>query len=403
MKMLSLHTVPNMCAIFALSLVSALSFAAEFEGEVGLGFQWFSNKSNGIDNAYRVNIDGYLDLKLTEEFLDGAGLLVVDSHFGADQHDPNKILYDFQDLSFTYYADDTQYSAGVMTEFWGVTESRHLVNVLNQSNNAENMDEEIRLGQPMIKVQFDRDWGSVSVYWLPIFRERVFAGKKSRLSTSLVIRDDSVVYESSKKRSHHDFALRYSHTFDMFDFGLSYFRGTDRAPLLLPKHLAQSKQVVLTPYYQQMSQIGLEAQITYDNFLGKLELTRRQSQYDGTTIAAVAGLEYTQVGVFDSSVDLGFLLEYLYDEREYSTPFANDAFVALRLSMNNIAQSNYLLGVYLDKETLNSAWRFEMNTRIQDGMTVNVEVQAFSDQKKYELFYDFRDDDYVKVETQWYF
>ena len=59
----------------------------------------------------------------------------------------------------------------------GVTESRHLVDVLNQVDGVEDIDEEDRLGQPMINISTQRDWGSVDLFVLPGFRERTFAGQ----------------------------------------------------------------------------------------------------------------------------------------------------------------------------------------------------------------------------------
>ncbi len=52
--------------------------------------------------------------------------------------------------------------AGLNKVFWGVAESRHQV---------EDIDEEDKLGQPMLNLTTLRDWGTVSLFILPGFSE----------------------------------------------------------------------------------------------------------------------------------------------------------------------------------------------------------------------------------------
>ena len=41
---------------------------------------------------------------------------------------------------------------GAAKVFWGTAESRHLVDIINQTDAVEDIDEEDKLGQPMVKV-----------------------------------------------------------------------------------------------------------------------------------------------------------------------------------------------------------------------------------------------------------
>ncbi|MEL6999146.1 MAG: hypothetical protein AAFP68_12855, partial [Pseudomonadota bacterium] len=62
----------------------------------------------------------------------------------------------FGDVSFTFGAD---------TVFWGKTEVVHLVDIINQTDQVEAIDDEARLGQPMIRLGYLTDLGEVSARW----------------------------------------------------------------------------------------------------------------------------------------------------------------------------------------------------------------------------------------------
>lgn len=114
-----------------------------------------------------------------------------------------------------------------------MTESVHLVDVINQTNALENIDGEDKLGQPMIELVAVRDWGTVEAYMLPYFRERQTPGLSSRLRPPLPVLE-TALYESERKQNHVDFAMRWSHYLGAFDVGLSHFVGTDREPRFIP-------------------------------------------------------------------------------------------------------------------------------------------------------------------------
>lgn len=387
-----------------LQLYTPAGFANEFNLELGTSLQYFPNNvSAASQENYDLDSNSYLRVDGDKDFADGKLRLLIDANAHYDRYDKQRSRADFSELAFTYFQDDLDISAGILTEFWGVTESRHLVDIINQTNIADNIDEETKLGQPMVKTQWHQDWGSVQFYWLPLFRERVYPSDSARLGPGDDIRYGHALYESSDKDHHQDFALRYTKTLDTWDLGLAHFSGTSREPLLM---LDTNKlpSLSFTPYYEQIEQTSLDLQRTSDSLLLKLEAISRSSKLQGRYTAAVTGFEYTQVGILDSAMDLGYLGEYLYDERgdKATTPFANDIFLGLRLVANNIAQTTYLLGAYCDADTQSRAWRFEMNTRLRDGLTLSIEAQAFTHQPSTDLLYGLRDDDYLTLGLQWY-
>ena len=385
--------------------VTKSTAASTLNMELSAEYQYFSHANEQLlAQDYSGDATTYFRVKYDDAFREGSIKLFIDGTATYNERDDHRTRNDFNALTIGYFTNNIDITIGMRTEFWGVTESRHLVDVINQTVVADNIDGESKLGQPMIKAQIHQSWGNIQLYFLPIFRERIFASDVARLRPGLAIDDELSLYESSDKKQHRDFALRYTNTFDMWDLGLAYFRGTSRDPLLLPQFTSQY-QWVLTPYYEQMEQTSIDLQMTGDSLLLKLEAINRSSELQKKYVAAVSGLEYTQVGILNTAMDLGYMAEYLFDERntDANTPFADDYFAGLRLTANDIAQSTYLLGAYIDRKSHSKAIRFEMETRLRDGLTFSIEGQAFSDQAPEELLYSFRNDDYVTMGIHLFF
>ncbi len=405
MKKFCLNPLAALAPFALISQLHCTSVLADnINFELGTSVQYFPNSPSATSQEdYHLDSNSYARIDWDKDFAEGKFRLLIDANAHYDRYDSNRRRADFSELALTYFQDDLDISAGVLTEFWGVTESRHLVDIINQTHIADNIDEETKLGQPMIKTQWHQGWGSLQFYWLPLFRERVYPSDSARLGPGDEIRYGHARYESSDRDHHQDFALRYSKTLDTWDIGLAHFNGTSREPLLLINP-SQLPSISFTPYYEQIEQTSLDMQRTSDSLLLKLEAISRSSKLQGRYAAAVTGFEYTQVGIFNSAMDLGYLGEYLYDERgdKATTPFANDIFLGLRLVANNIAQTTYLLGAYCDADTRSRAWRFEMNTRLRDGLTLSIEAQAFTHQPTTDLLYGLRDDDYLTLGLQWY-
>ena len=73
---------------------------------------------------------------------------------------------------------DREIKFGISKEFWGVTETSHRVDIINQTDFTEGFDGEEKLGQPMIKVSLEKQWGLLDFYALLGFRERNFLETK---------------------------------------------------------------------------------------------------------------------------------------------------------------------------------------------------------------------------------
>lgn len=217
---------------------------------------------------------------------------------------------DIRELAFVGAWDNWELRAGISKVFWGVTESFHLVDVINQVDLVENIDLEDRLGQPMINPTYVSDYGNFSFFILPYFRERTFPGENGRLRFSAVVdTQQDALYEDSDEESHIDYAFRWSHYWGDLEWGLSYFKGTSREPIY-----RQAGNVFL-PLYYQMERVSIDAQYLWGDFLFKTELLYQDANFDQDYFATVTGFEYTFSNVFGGK-DIGLLMEYAFDERK---------------------------------------------------------------------------------------
>ncbi len=318
-----------------------------------------------------------------------------------DATDEERNLVDLKEAYWAFEGDDYEVLVGANTVFWGVTESVHLVDIINQTDFAGDIDGEDKLGQPMVSLMLQRDWGEITAFVMPYFRERTFTGVDGRFRPPLPVDTDNAVYESSDEERHVDLALRYSHYIGDIDIGLNVFSGTSREPRLVPSPDGAS----LLPGYDQIDQVGVDLQYTTDAWLWKLEAIAR----DGATqsfAAAVGGFEYTLYQVAESSTDVGLLLEYQYDGRNEFEPLTiadNDVFVATRLAFNDVQDTAVLAGVSYDTDTGETFLNIEAERRFGQNWFGELRVRAFSGAEASDNTYFLKKDDYVQVSLARYF
>jgi hypothetical protein len=295
-----------------------------------------------------------------------------------DSEDKRRTHADVRELQWTLAREYWELRTGIGRVFWGVTESRHLVDTVNQTDLIENPDGEEKLGQPMLEATVIPPFGTLKLYALPYFRERTFPGVKGRQRAPAPVDVDRAQYESPKKERHFDWAARWAQSAGPFDYGLSYFEGTGREPELVLA-LDSNGRPYLFPRYELIRRGGIDAQITMAGWLFKLEAVYQEerNQPAENFAAAVAGFEYTFVGIFNSRMDLGTLAEYLYDERgeQSSQPFDDDVFFGLRLAWNDAADTSVLVGAIVDRHRRTTLLRLEGERRLGESWRLALEAQ----------------------------
>lgn len=292
---------------------------------------------------------------------------------------------------------------GVNRVFWGVAESRHLVDIINQTDFVEDIDGEDKLGQPMLRLSTQRDWGAVRLFVLPGFRERTFPGEEGRLRFPLLT-DGNAEYQSDAGQNHVDFALRYAHYLGAWDFGAHYFKGTGREPRLVPN----STFTRLVPTYDLINQIGVDVQYTRDAWLWKFEGLWR-AQHGDHFAAATAGFEYTLYQISASDADLGLLVEYSRDGRNDDpadappTLFDDDLFFGARLTLNDVQSSELLAGFVVDRHDRSVQLSIEAERRLDNHWSLELESLWFLNSDDSDFIVVFRDDSYVTLRLSRYF
>ena len=320
-----------------------------------------------------------------------------------DQRDPDRTHIDIREFTYSINEYDWELRLGVRKLFWGVAESNHLVDVINQTDSVENLDLEDKLGQPMVNLAFLRDWGSIDLFVLPLFRERTFVGVEGRPNFSSIFRGKEAEFESAAERNHVDFAIRYSTYTDNLDLGFYHFWGTARTPRIVTR-VREGNLIDLVPFYEIAHQTGLDAQLTYGNTLYKLELLHYSSDF-GSYFAGVGGGEYTLVGIGETSMDLGILAEYHWDERGTSGPsiFNHDLFGGVRLAANDVNDTQLLAGLITDINNRSTMLNLEASRRLSNFWKVEIEVRFFVDASRNDPSYGLRNEDYIQLEFFRYF
>ena len=362
-------------------------------GHVGIESRWYPE--NGAYSGQSHHASGFvLEPELYFESVKGWSFNLVPL-LRYDSADPHRSHADLREAYFLLFGEvgnsEWELRLGVDRVFWGVVESNHLVDIINQTDLIEHPDEEVELGQFMAHVTWYGEWGAAEFFVLPHHRERTFPGRNGRLRPSIIVDDEHASYESAAKEWHMDFAARYSQSFGPFDVGVSIFDGTSREPVLQPRLSRKHNGVpVLVPHYEQIRQFGLDVQLTADSWLFKLEAIHRADaqnlRYREEDYASfVFGGEYTFYSILDSAVDFGVLGEWTYDERgrNATNAFQDDLLFATRIAVNDVQNTEIFASILKDREHSTGALVIEFNRRISDQWSVNLEMfSLFSVDKK---------------------
>ena len=414
--------------IWVTALVTAVEAHAEIEfaawelsGRVSLEGRYFPK--TGIDPSHQSSQTTgiVVEPKLYVEE-DGGSSFTLVPFFRYDSADSIRTHWDLREAYALLFGElgegEWEVRLGADRVFWGVAESQHLVDIVNQIDFLEHPNGEVKYGQPMVHVTWTGDWGALEFFGLPYHRQRIYPGQGGRLRFAGLVDDERVEYESSAREWHPDFAARYSHSFGPLDISLSAFNGTSReASLVCMPPACQLTGVsdpsnVWIPYYAQIRQFGLDAQLTLDAWLFKLEAMHRSGDRnafgrerkfvqaygavaEGTGgfddligifrkdeyVAAVVGGEYTFYSVFGSAADLGLLAEWNYDQRgrralprRQPMTLDNDFFVGAHLSFNDVQSTEITAAFLTDASRDTRTLGVEFDRRLFDQWSLHAEA-----------------------------
>ncbi len=388
-------------ALLACAQTPAADF--RFSGSIGAELRWFPEDPQFADQFDHYQPSAVLEPEFRWRFDKGNQITLIPL-LRLDGQDHKRTHFDLREAYWRRVGEQWDVLIGLNKVYWGVTESRHLVDMINQVDGVEDIDEEDRLGQPMINVSTQRSWGSVDLFLLTGFRERTFAGSDGRPRSALPVDTDDATYESGAEDKHIDYAVRYTHVLGDWDIGAHSFYGTGREP-----HFTVSPNSTrLIPNYDIITQLGVDLQYTREAWLWKLEGIVREGQGD-TFGALVAGFEYTFYQISESAADLGVLVEYLHDGRDSDvtttppTVFDDDIFIGTRLALNDVQNTSVLAGGIIDFDDQSTIFFVEAERRIGENWKLEVEGRFFINTKDNVSLSNFENDSFVTISLGRYF
>ncbi len=409
--------------VFATSLACAAPVQAmdiDFDGNIEIEARHFPQvgRLEAMEQDF-VSLAGEAELGFYS--LSGRHAVIIKPFGRYDQHDHERSHMDLREAKYRYVRGSIEATIGVDKEFWGVTEFLHLVDIINQTDNTENIDGEAKLGQPMVKLSYSSDYGTLTAYALPYFRIRQYADPMTgRPNYGFTVDDNTTHFESGEGRRTDDYALRYKHSIGAVDLGLAWFDGTARTPqLLLSVPPSANSLPVTQAYYAYQTQISLDAQATLGPWLLKLEaIQSKQNMFQGVrpTLAspieeiditrATGGFEYSFYNLFNSGTDVGLVAEYMWDERELDAPhpFGNSLGIGLRWTPNDTQSTAILLGGIVNLDSDSTAISLEAERRL--GQSFKTILEARLQDKVGDddpLARANADEDYIRFRLAYYF
>lgn len=399
----------HLCSFWGISLLSTGVFitphiAAEtyFEtsGKVEIEATAFQEEGQFEGQDYQDNFSVAIEPEFYWGWNDDYDSITFTPYLRLDQQDEERTHADIRELVWTHVTDNWEFRTGISKIFWGVTEFNHLVDVINQTDAVNSFDGEDKLGQPIIAASKVTDMGIFDAYILPGFRTQTAVGEDGRFRSSTIVDVDSAIYESDDEEQHVDFALRWSHSVDVYDFGLYVFDGTDRSPV----YTSTTANGDLQPYYQQMTQVGLDIQATIDSWLLKFEGIAKSIENEDYH-ATQTGFEYTFYGISGTLADLGLLVEYGWDERgeDAGVIAQNDTYIGGRLTLNNTSDTAILLGFSYDNDYYSKMLFLEASQRMSDYWTVALDAVVVMAENDNDLLSYFDQDDSITLTLERFF
>ncbi|SVB26169.1 uncharacterized protein METZ01_LOCUS179023, partial [marine metagenome] len=151
--MISSSCKENTKGFLAILLVFVSSFLfsnVERYGEVSFENRSFSEK--GLFGQDRNHSSFTLSPEFYFESEDQKTSFTFKPKIRRDSIDDERNIFDIQDLSLVKVTNSYETRIGIRRDFWGVTETVHRVDIINQTDQVESFDGEDKLGQPMINL-----------------------------------------------------------------------------------------------------------------------------------------------------------------------------------------------------------------------------------------------------------
>ena len=373
-------------AAFVLSPCLALS---DVTGSMVTSYAVFPNSS-----PVSFGDDVIVELKAVGQHELSEWLLEYDFVGRKSRNDEGKNIFEPRQLFIGRSVGEVDVYIGNRQLFWGVTESKNVVDFVNQKDAAAGRSSENKLGAPSISLEFYLDDAEFQYLYLPLFRERTFNAQFAHPGLGLSINNAKFSKEKGLAGGSH--AFRYSNSLGDLDLGINGFYGTAREPNILLNSNGSA-----TPYYPEYGAVGVDLQYTGDSTLYKAEIAIGEQDAIKTT-AYVIGFESTLYSVGNSNWDLGIIVETQYDDRSQAISKRFDV-GGLRLTANNASDTNALFLISQDETRKQKSYVAQLSHRLTNGLTLEVEYTEFYSSDMALPFSNLMDDTSLQIGVGVYF
>ena len=135
----------SLFSLFLTSCVAATAIASDFSGNIGMEARWFQH-----DGAFAGQKGSGLSVSVQPEYRhkwdNDHNSFTFIPFYRWDQKDSRRTHGDIRQLDLIMSKGDWEVQGGGSKIFWGVTESQHLVDIINRTDLVEGIDGEDKLG-----------------------------------------------------------------------------------------------------------------------------------------------------------------------------------------------------------------------------------------------------------------
>jgi len=331
-----------------------------------------------------------------EDWNDGDDSFIFVPLIRFDQSDPTLEAIEIVEASWIHVEDSWEVRTGIRQVSWGVANSISPVDVINQSSFTGSLVNQSSLGQPMINLSTVHDWGILDIYVLFGFEEQTFPGPDSRLAFPIEADDEATIFPPENRQIEGlDYAVRWQHSWESFEWAVSYFNGRSRQADADFNYDLTDPQIIST--YHLIQQVGFEFLYIWEGWSFKFELAvvdgqKERSQDLGVYASSAMGVEHSLSGLFGSNIDLIWFVEYLFDEREktFTVFFEHDVFVGGVFNFNDEYDSNIFIGAFWDVRDDEGIAILQASRRLNDSWKLSL-IGAYMATEQGESDSDFSD------------
>ena len=148
--------------------------AGEWYGSIGAEYRDFIESPIFNQQKQNRGITAEFDIEYLHSWNDFDIDFIANGFYRSKGDSGKREHADIRELYFEKKWKNWIVDVGIRRVFWGVVEFNHIIDIINQVDNLENIDGEDRLGQPMISVNYLSSIGSIDFFIMPYFRERKF-------------------------------------------------------------------------------------------------------------------------------------------------------------------------------------------------------------------------------------